>query len=173
MLVDTRGGAAKDVAEARAFEVYMNAIRSRLHRDAYRLCGDWHEAEDLVQMTLYKVYRRWEHLSARDLLGGYTNQALLRTYISEHRRQRWTYEVSQADLPEQWVEAAPNHDHVELLIAISHLGPRQRAVITLRFWHDLSVEQVAVLLGCTPGNVTSQTHRALARLRTVLTGRRP
>jgi len=151
------------------FTVFAGSIRRRLHREAYRLCGDWHEADDLVQMTLYKVYGRWNRLTRRDELLAYTRQTLYRTYVSDRRRLRWKCEISYADLPER---PADDHrsvdDRISLVAAMDHLGPRQRAVVVLRFWEDLSIEQTATMLACSKGTVTSQTHRALNTLRTVL-----
>jgi RNA polymerase sigma factor (sigma-70 family) len=116
------------------------------------------------------VYRRWDQLGGQDLLGGYTHQTLLHTFIGERRRPRWTNEILVEELPEQCVVEQPFQDiHGALHTAIGYLGARQRAVIALRFWDDLSVEQTAQALGCTPGTITSQTHRALTRLRTTLT----
>jgi hypothetical protein len=86
------------VATAWGFGDYAKSIRHWLQWEAYRLCGDWHEAEDLVQETLHKVSRRWEHLGERDVLGGYTHRTLLHTFISERRRPRWTYETSDSEL---------------------------------------------------------------------------
>ena len=139
------------------------------HWEAYRLCGDWHEAEDLVQSTLYQIHRRWRRLGDHEKLSAYTRRAMVNTYISEHRRQRWTREVSYADVPEHGVADRESTDASnELLAAVGLLGPRQRAIITLRFWYDLNSAQIANLLGCSIGTVTSQTHRAGTRLRDIL-----
>lgn len=162
---------SKRVAVTPGFDVYAHTVRNWLHREAYRLCSDWHEAEDLVQLTLHKVHRRWEHLDGRDVLGGYTHRTLLRTYLNERRRPRWRYEICLADVPDRPTSLPGdqmNETHTALMTAVRQLGSRQRAVIALRFWQDLSVEQTATALGCTPGTVTSQTHRALARLRVTL-----
>jgi RNA polymerase sigma-70 factor (sigma-E family) len=150
------------------FTVFAASIRKRLHREAYRLCGDWHEAEDLVQLTLYRVYRRWEQLTRHEELSAYTRQALLRAYHSERRRLRWKCEISQDELPELR-SVDPNIDNrITMINSVRRLAPRQRAVVILRFWEDLSVEQAAAILGCSTGTVTSQTHRALNTLRHIL-----
>jgi RNA polymerase sigma-70 factor (sigma-E family) len=159
---------------AQGFDVYARSIRTWLRWEAYRLCGDWHEAEDLVQITLIKIYRRWEHLDGRELLGGYTHRTLVHTYISERRRPRWSHEVVGANLPDPAVPGpGPRETDDGLWEAIGHLAARQRAVIMLRFWADLSIEQTAAALGCTPGTITSQTHRALVHLRATLAGSGP
>lgn len=150
------------------FATYACRIRTWLHREAYRLCGDWHEADDLVQMTLCRVFHRWEELERRDELTAYSYQTLLYVYLSERRRPRRRYEVPQAELPDHGDAPQPIMDRIVLTAAIRQLAPRQRAVITLRFCQDLTVEQTATVLGCSPGTVTSQTFRALNALRTTL-----
>lgn len=150
------------------FTAHVEASRRWLHAEAYRLCGDWHEAEDLVQLTLYKVYRRWHRLAERDELGPYTRRTLVNTYVSERRRSRWRYESPYAEPPDRPVGGPADDDRATLMAALSTLGPRQRAVVLLRFCGDLSVAQTATVLGCSVGTVTSQTHRALASLRALL-----
>jgi RNA polymerase sigma-70 factor (sigma-E family) len=157
------------------FIAYVRRIRAWLHREAYRLCGDWHEAEDLAQVTLCQMYRRWDRLTDHDQLTAYTRQALLRVYLSERRRLRWKREVSHPQPPDNaCVEPYRTvEDRVTLATALDQLAPRQRAVITLRFYGDLSIEQTAAILGCSTGTISSQTHLALKRLRTLLDKRRP
>ena len=152
----------------RSFEAYVRANRPRLHIAAYRLCHDWHEAEDLVQAVLLKLYERWGWLTQRDQLGAYCRQALLRTYVSEHRRLRWSRELIQTDPPESEGPAHRVDDRLTLVAAMKRLGPRQRSVVVLRFWEDLSIEQTAQQMECSSGTVTSQTHRALNVLRSAL-----
>lgn len=150
---------------------YVRLRRAWLWREAYRLCRDWHEAEDLVQMTLCQVYGRWSELTTRDRLAAYTRRTLVLIYLSEHRRPRWRHEISQSQLPESGKPAATStiEERLLLVAALNRLGSRQRTVVTLRFYADLSVEQTASAMGCSIGTVTSQTHRALHTLRRVLT----
>ncbi|MGC9670961.1 SigE family RNA polymerase sigma factor [Planosporangium sp. 12N6] len=156
--------------DRQGFIDYARLIRPWLHREAYRLCRDWHEADDLVQIALYRMYRRWDQLREQSQLAAYARRVLLNTYLSEHRRLRWRYEISQPQLPGQAESSATQQvdDQVYLAAALKRLGPRQRAVVALRFYADLSVEQTAEVLGCSAGTVTSQTHRALTTLRTML-----
>ncbi|MBE1490776.1 SigE family RNA polymerase sigma factor [Plantactinospora soyae] len=157
------------------FDSYARSVRPWLHREAYRLCGDWHLAEDLVQVTLHKLYRRWDRLTEHEKLTGYLRQALRNTYVSERRLQRWKYEIAQGELPED-VAAVPGDrnldqavvDRSTLIDSVNQLAPRQRAIIAWRFWADLSVEQTALMLGCSAGTVTSQTHHAMKNLRDIL-----
>ena len=167
-----RGDQMSDMERQEEFTEFVLSIGPRLHLDAYRMCGDWHEAEDLTQMTLHKLYRRWDLLSRHDELAGYARQALLHTFCSEHRRPHWTREVSLAEVPDMRAVDDLVEDRMTLADAMRRLGPRQRAVVILRFWADLSVEQTAAALGCSTGTVTSQTHRALLTLRHTLSRNR-
>lgn len=155
------------------FEAYVNSSRAWLHREAYRLCGDWHEAEDLVQAAFQKIHHQWDRLAQQQNLAGYTRRVLRNTYISERRRFRWAREVIQADVPDLAAVpgAIPVEDRIVLLAAVNRLGPRQRLIIVLRFWSDISAERTATILQCSVGNITSQTNRALNRLRVLLADR--
>jgi RNA polymerase sigma-70 factor (sigma-E family) len=150
------------------FSDYVRAERGSLYREAFRLCRDRHEADDLTQDTLIKVFRRWERLPDGTHLAGYVRRTLLNSYLSTRRRLRWTFEVTRAELPERAVDEPAREDGIALRSAVRHLAPRQRAVIALRFWVDLSVEDTAAALGCSLGTVKSQTHRALGTLRLTL-----
>jgi RNA polymerase sigma-70 factor (sigma-E family) len=153
------------------FAAFAEEARPRLLRDAHRLCGDWHEAEDLVQTTLERIYARWECLTNHDQLGGYARKALTYIYLNERRRLRWRYEIGLDQLPEIADRPVPLADFLVVRAAVRQLAPRQRAVIALRFWEDLSVQQASDALGCPSGTVTSQTYRALRVLRDALEAR--
>lgn len=158
------------------FEVFAQSIRHWLRSQAYGICGDWHEADDLVQVALWKMYQRWGRLDRRAELGAYARRVVARGFLTEHRR---AYRRREAALPGMLdAAAAPDRnaaveDRARLLPALRRLGARQRAVVTLRFIGDLSVEQTAEVLGCTPGTVTSQTVRAIEALRRDLGSRPP
>jgi RNA polymerase sigma-70 factor (sigma-E family) len=130
------------------------------------LCGDWHEADDLVQETLWRVYRRWNALTRRAELASYTHNALVHVFLGERRRHRWRYEVNQPQPDPGGSAPMPDVPLRETLRgALRKLAPRQRAAVVLRYCEDLSTEQVADILGCSTGTVASQTHRALRILR--------
>jgi RNA polymerase sigma-70 factor (sigma-E family) len=154
------------------FADYAVATMPHLRWQAYLLCGNWHEADDLVQDTLIKVYRRWPQLQRRDELAAYTGTTLLRTFLNARRGSRPHCEVLCASPPELPGQSA--HDLIEsrvlLLAALCALGRTQRCVIILRFWEDLPVSEVAEILGIAPGTVTSHTNRALARMRVTMAG---
>ncbi|MCF2529511.1 SigE family RNA polymerase sigma factor [Yinghuangia soli] len=150
------------------FRAWALARQAHLRRSAYLLCRDWHLAEDLTQNTLAKLYAAWHRINRGDTRDAYARRVLYRTFVDETRRG-YRREYPGDDLPEA---AAPEIDselRVTLLDAVALLPPRCRAVIVLRFWEDLSVEDTAAALGCTTGTVKSQTSRGLAALRRRLT----
>jgi RNA polymerase sigma-70 factor (sigma-E family) len=148
------------------FVSYYNARAEQLRTTAYLLCGDWHFAQDLTQLTFTKLYRVWRRVERHDTLDQYARRVLLRAYLDERRRP-WRREVPTdvIDPARPAVEPASADDRLALRAALAHLPPRQRAVIVLRFWADLPVEEVAAALGCSAGTVKSQTSDGLANLR--------
>jgi len=155
-------------AEPADFLEFANACSGRLFRTAWLLCGDWHLAEDLVQTTLGKLYRAWKRVSRADSPEAYARTVLTRTYLS-HRRRLSSTEQPYAALPEG---SAVHEDdqalRVTLLESLAELPPKDRAVLVLRYWEDLSVEQTARQMGVSEGAVRSRSMRALEKLRNVL-----
>lgn len=153
------------------FVSYYQARAEYLRTTAYLLCGDWHLAQDLTQLTFTKMYRRWRRIERHEVLDQYARQVLLRTFLDERRRP-WRREKPTE--PENLVldvtapEVRGSEDREVLKAALLQVPKRRRAVLILRFWADLSVEQVADILGCTTGTVKSQTSRGLADLRAAL-----
>ena len=151
------------------FADYAVTARPRLRRQAFLLCGDWHEADDLVQDTLDVMYRRWPDLKRPTGLHGYAQKVLVHRFISARRRLRWQREIPYAEPPHQLQTYHDTMDlRVSLLAHLRRLPPRQRTVIVLRFWEDLSIEQTAAAMGISPGTVASQNHKAMAALRSSL-----
>ncbi|NUW31461.1 SigE family RNA polymerase sigma factor [Nonomuraea sp. SMC257] len=146
------------------FREFVLARQQALMRSAYLLTGDAHLAEDLMQSVLLKVAGHWPRLVRSGAPEAYTRKAMVNQYISWRRRRQ--AEVSTADPPEHG-HAHDNAtvDRIVLREALARLTPRQRAVIVLRFYEDLSERQTAEILGCSLGTVKSQTHHALGRLR--------
>jgi RNA polymerase sigma-70 factor (sigma-E family) len=155
------------VTTAEEFVEFAEAVSPRLRRTAFLLCGDWHTAEDLVQTALVKVFVSWRKIRRQDAVHAYATRTLLNTYLA-HKRLKRTGEVLTGQLPERVVQAPDPEERIMLLDALATLPPRGRAVVVLRYWEDLSVEQVADLLGCSPGNVKSLSARALDKLRVAL-----
>lgn len=140
-----------------------------LRRTAYLLCGDWHQAEDLVQVTFMKLHASWHRVRRQEAFDAYLRKTLLRACVDEKRRARWRREAPTDVLPEVADPVAPPDGVRDVLVAgLRQLPPRQRATLVLRFFEDLSVEETARLLACSPGTVKSQTSKGLAALRAIV-----
>jgi RNA polymerase sigma-70 factor (sigma-E family) len=136
-----------------------------MYRSAWVLCGDHHQAEDLVQHVLTRLYVAWPRVSRMDSVDGYVRTMLVNANVDRVRRRR---EVSRLDGFDQ-ATADPDHDALlDLRAALADLAPGQRRVIVLRHLWGLSVEETAALLGVAPGTVKSQTADAVHRLRELL-----
>ncbi|ELP64361.1 SigE family RNA polymerase sigma factor [Streptomyces turgidiscabies] len=143
---------------------FVEGRRTALFRSAYLLCGNRDEAEDLVQTTLVKVVlgaRRYERL---DNLEAYARQTLINTFIAG-RRRFWRREHAYGELPETPVESADSDTGLMVRAALAKLAPKQRAVLVLRYWEDLSVNDTADLLGMRVSTVKSHTARGIAAMR--------
>ncbi|GLW53521.1 SigE family RNA polymerase sigma factor [Kitasatospora phosalacinea] len=142
------------------------AGRSRhLVRTAYLLTGgDAHLAEDLAQEALGKLYAGWRRVSRMENPAGYARTVLVNTFLS-HRRRR----SSSEHVTDTFVETPGRGDdpalRIALLGALAEIPQQDRAVLILRYWEDLGVEETAAALRLTPSAVRSRASRALARLR--------
>jgi RNA polymerase sigma-70 factor (sigma-E family) len=136
-----------------------------LVRLAFGLTGDRWAAEDLAQATLARAYVAWRRVSRADDPDAYLRRILVNASNRRFRRRRVTEQPG--DPPETAVEdpAELVSDRAVLLAALRQLPARQRAVVVLRYWEDLTDTQIAATLGCSPGTVRSQLSRALAKLR--------
>jgi RNA polymerase sigma-70 factor (sigma-E family) len=152
----------------REFREYAVAQESQLRRSAYLLSGYWHEAQDLTQTTLIKLYVARGSVRADGNVDAYARQILARTFIDQQRKGRWR-EKPYDELPNRETPrpTVPQQSDLRLTLrdALAQLSPGFRAVLLLRYREDLSVEQTASALGIAIGTVKSQTARALVRLR--------
>ena len=141
-------------------EEYVVTRGPTLLRFAYLLCGDRHLAEDLVQSALIKVVPKWGRI--KDHPEPYVRRVLARESVNRWRGRRWR-DVSTAEVPE-----VIHHDptgRIALLEDLRRLSPRQRAVLVLRYFDDLTEADTAAVLGISVGTVKSHARDALARLR--------
>ncbi|MEU4690234.1 SigE family RNA polymerase sigma factor [Actinoplanes sp. NPDC023714] len=152
-----------------AFAEYFAARSAAMRSTAFLLCGDWHRAEDLVQVAFTKLYLRWNRVQRHDTLDPYLRKVLIRSFIDEGRWGWWRRERPHDRQPEVAAAPVPSDDRVVLLAALARVPARQRAVLVLRYWQDLSVEETAAALGCTAGTVKSQAARGLETLRALIT----
>ena len=136
-----------------------------LVRLAFGLTGDRWMAEDIAQATLARAYVAWRRVSQADDPDAYLRRILVNT---SHRRFRRHQVAEQpGDPPETPVDGPADvvSERAALLAALRQLPSRQRAVVVLRYWEDLTDAQIATTLGCSPGTVRSQLSRVLAKLR--------
>ncbi|MDF5757884.1 SigE family RNA polymerase sigma factor [Spongiactinospora sp. TRM90649] len=147
------------------FERYVEQRSARLLRTAFLLCRDWATAEDLVQTALAKAWLAWRRVG--DNPDPYVYRILANTHASWWRR-RWRAEIPTSSPPDRAVD-----DDTAMLLgareavrqALAALPVKQRAVVVLRYFADLSDAEIAVVLGCSVPTVRSQASRALAKLR--------
>jgi RNA polymerase sigma-70 factor (sigma-E family) len=148
------------------FDEFVSTRGPALSRTAYLLTGDHHLAEDLLQTALGRVAARWPQV--RDgTPEAYTRKAMVNELLSWRRRR------SYHERPAEQIEQSPAPGDVATTVvrrvvvgrALSRLTDKQRAVLVLRFYEDLSEVETAAILGCAVGTVKAKTHQALARLR--------
>ena len=159
---------AADVIDSGGGEEFTAFATSRwpgLVRLAFGLTGDRGVAEDLAQTTLARAYVAWRRVSRADDPDAYLRRILINTAHGRFRRRRVTEQPG--DPPERAVDGPADlvGERAALLAALRLLPDRQRAVIVLRYWADLTDTQIAAALGCSPGTVRSQLSRALGKLR--------
>ena len=148
------------------FTEFASSRTSWLRTVAYLLSGDWHQADDLTQTTIIKLYTVWPRISGMENIDGYARTTLVNTFLAE-RRSPWRRVLLRS--AKEQPEAQADLDAIlDLRQALTALPPRQRATVVLRYYCDLSVEQTADALNCSTGNVKSQTARGLDTLRRAL-----
>ncbi|MBP2329699.1 RNA polymerase sigma-70 factor (sigma-E family) [Kibdelosporangium banguiense] len=152
----------------REYVEYVQARLTDLRRAAYRLCGDPHSGDDLVQQAITKLYVNWRRARVVANMDAYVHRILVNVFLDE-RRLRWSRVSLFSSAPEV---AGPvdsqADDRATLRAALGHLPRRLRAVLVLRFLLDFSIEDTARALGCSSGTVKSQTSRGLAEMRRLL-----
>ena len=152
-------------------QAYLEYVEGRIpvwRRTAYLLCQDWHGADDLVQVAAIRLYVHWRLACRADNLDAYAQTILVRVFLQE-RRSAWSRRVVPVgQFPERADVTCDHSVRLQVRSLLAQLAPRQRAAVVLRFYCDLSIEQTADLLGCSPGTVKSQTKRGLDTLRRAL-----
>lgn len=151
------------------FAEFVGARWASLYRLAYLLAASPTGAEDLLQTTLEKAYVNWPRISKLDFPEAYVRRMLANTLVSS-RRRAWIGELPWDNLPETAAASAevPVLDRSLIWPLVCALPGRQRAVIVLRYYEDLSEEQIADALGCAAGTVKSQSSAAIGALRRAL-----
>lgn len=153
-----------------SYVTFVSARWSALYRTSYLLTGHPAQAEDLLQSALLKAYVVWGRIEAMSAPEAYVRTMLVNAFVSQRRRRSESAEVAHADVP---ASVVPSHedrivDRSSLWSGVQALPPRQRAVVVLRYYEDLSEREIAAALGCSPGTVKSQAADALRSLRAAL-----
>ncbi len=152
--------------EAEYAEFYA-AVWSRLFRLTYAISGDVGQAEDAVQSAMAKAYSSWPRVRSTRQPESYVRRMAVNELLAVRRRSWWRSERS-GHVPDVGVASSAEQDVVDradLWEGLMSLAPRQRAVLVLRYYEDLSEQQIAETLGCSRGTVKSQASNALAKLR--------
>lgn len=152
---------------AESFDIYVRERQRQLRRSAWLLTGNWASAEDLTQLTLLELWRRWDRIEQLEYRDAYIQRALVNAYLSSTRRRSYR-ETPTAELPEEaCYDARPDQVDSRIVLATALVGlpPRQRLAIVLRYFHDLDEKRAAEAMGCSVGTVKSQVFRGLRMLR--------
>ena len=149
------------------FREFMHARWPAMVRLAYGLTGDQGYAEDVAQAAFARAYASWPRVRRSGDPDAYVRQIVINENRNRFRKHRVAEQLTDSvliDVP--WTDATHESDERSALIAaLQRLGPRQRAVIVLRYWLDLTEQETAAALNCSVGTVKSQASRALATLR--------
>ncbi|WP_109509490.1 SigE family RNA polymerase sigma factor [Nocardioides speluncae] len=152
-----------------AYVEFVASRQQHLFRVAYAVCGDWHQASDLLQTALTKLYVAWSRVHRDGREEAYVRQIIVRTNIDDSRRRKRRPEtpgLDGFDLASH--EELAVEERSALFEALQGLPPMQRKAVVLRHWLGLSVAETAGELGITEGTVKSHTSRGLEKLQAVL-----
>jgi RNA polymerase sigma-70 factor (sigma-E family) len=152
-------------AAAATYDEYVATRWTALYRTAYLLTGNHADAEDLAQATLVRAYLAWSKVAAASSPDAYVRRILANVFLSGRRPLRVTRERLVDRTPEVQVPPPASEDRLVLWPHVRALPPKQRAVIVLRYYEDLSEQQIADALGCSTGTVKSNASDALRALR--------
>ena len=151
------------------FADFFVATWPRLFRTTYAIAGDRESAEDALQSAYAKAFASWRRVRAADHPEAYVRRMAVNELVNVRRRAWWRAERSYAEPPEPPPVSAPEPGtgaRDAVWTAVCSLPPRQRAVVVLRYYEQLSEAEIAEVLGCSRGTVKSQASRALRALRT-------
>jgi RNA polymerase sigma-70 factor (sigma-E family) len=151
------------------FTDFVAARRTHLRRIAYAICGDWHQADDLLQIALTRLYRAWPRVRRDGREEAYARRIIVRANVDDRRRPWRRHEQAGLDGHETSVrDGLTVEDRSALVEALQELPVMQRKTVLLRHWLGLSVEETAAELGIAAGTVKSHTSRALHALQSTL-----
>ncbi len=152
------------------FRDYVQARMPRFVREAYALCGDWYEAEDLVQHAMEKLYVKWRGLyrTGSGDLDAYVRTVFYNRFLDNRKSAWWRRTDHSGITPDRPDRDQYNHVDQPLVRALLRLPKDQRAVLVLRYWHDLSIESTAAILGFSVPKVKTAAWRGCKEMRELL-----
>ena len=153
----------------REYADYVAARCGALRTTAYLLCGNWHEAEDLAQTALTKLFLAWRRIDRDGNPDAYARRILVRSFLDE-RRRGWRRERATGSVPDVAAPPEPTDERMLLLAALAGLPTVQRAAVVLRYSEVRSIAETAGILAVSEGSVKSACSRGLLALREVLEG---
>ncbi|MGW3311043.1 SigE family RNA polymerase sigma factor [Streptomyces sp. NPDC001073] len=164
--------------DEREFREFVAARSRSLLHTAYLLTGDWEQGRDLVHTALASTARRWSRLRDRHQPEIYVRRAIYHAQVDRFRLLSWGRKTVTDTLPDPpSAQGTALVDSVvqrqDIMAALRRLPRRQRAVIVLRYFEDRPDSEIAAIVGIAQGTVRSQTHKALASLRTTLAEAEP
>ncbi|MFC6017028.1 SigE family RNA polymerase sigma factor [Plantactinospora solaniradicis] len=157
----------RDEPEAEYLE-YVTARLPSLRRLAYSLCGDDDQADDVVQEAVTKLFLNWSRAARATHLEAYVRAIVVRTFLDGQRKGWWRVLLFGTTPDVRHTVDQGVEERAVLRNALAQIPPRQRAVLVLRYLHDLPVNEVAEILGCSAGTVKSQSSHGLKALRRLL-----
>lgn len=171
-----RGRGDDSAVDDAEFSAYVVLRRDAVRRTAFLLCGDWHQADDLTQTAFVKLHGAWSRIRDKAALDAYVRSIVVRATVDDSRRP-WRREKATDAVPDEpalsgagsavdIADAVANREMVRS--ALASVPPGQRAVLVMRYFGGLDVAQTAAALGCSVGNVKSQTARGLSALKGAL-----
>ncbi|CAM3556024.1 SigE family RNA polymerase sigma factor [Stackebrandtia soli] len=151
------------------YREFVNSRLQRLASFAFAQCRDWHQAEDIVQRSLVRLYRKWTKV-AHTNPDAYVRRIIV-NLLHDDRRTGWFRRERVAEvLPDRHSHDPSDQtaSRLSVLTALAQLPPRQRQAVLLRHWEDMSVQDTAIVMGCSEGTVKTQTSRGLKALTVLL-----
>jgi RNA polymerase sigma-70 factor (sigma-E family) len=151
------------------FTEFVRAHTASLFRTAYLMTGDYQRAEDVLQAAWVRVYSHWPRVEAMDQPLGYARKVVVNQYVSWWRRPSSRESLlTLRDEPAWDGRLEEIAEHGRVWRAVLSLPRRQRAVVVLRYYEDMTEAQIAETLGISPGTVKSHAHTAVRRLAVLL-----
>lgn len=152
------------------FRAFVAARSPSLLWFAHVLTGDRHTAEDVVQIALAKTALGWSRVRRKENPEGYVRRAIINTHLNAMRRKPWREQPREFMPDDALARRAEEEldDRDAMWAALAGLPPKQRAVLVLRYYEDLSEADIADVLGCSRGTVKSQAAKGLLHLREIV-----